>query len=186
MPARFIKQSGLQAANSQAKIANLNVLETGMHLVTADIVIGFAATATLTKALKEKKLSQLQMYEFKKECCTMLATIVVKIQERNPLKYSFYRKLASLNPQVIVAEPDTAVRMFKQVLTKLFDTKWRTTKQVDGILTEYKSFVSDMKQFHCEHFAGFKFVEDRLNASFYNVLNTQRHVNVLGLQSSFF
>ena len=49
------------------------------------------------KALKEKKLSQLQMYEFKKECCAMLATIVIKIQERSPLKYSFASKLASLD-----------------------------------------------------------------------------------------
>ena len=42
------------------------------------------------------------MYEFKKECCTVLA---------------------SLDPRLIVAEPDTMVKIFKQVLTKLVDTK---------------------------------------------------------------
>ena len=51
---KFIKQSGLQAANSPAKIANLNVLETGIHLATADIDVGYAATATLTKALRRR------------------------------------------------------------------------------------------------------------------------------------
>ena len=74
---------------------------------------------------------------------------------------------------MIVAEPDVAVKMFKQVLTKLVDTKWRTTEQADGILTQYKKCVSDMKQFHHEKFASFMLGEDRFDAFFYNVLNTQ-------------
>ena len=101
---KFIKQSELQAVNSPAKISKLNVLETGIHLATADIDVRFAATATLTKALKEKELSQLQIYEFKKECHAMLATIAPKIQERSPLKC---RTRHSCN----------------LVLTKLVDTK---------------------------------------------------------------
>ena len=40
----------------------------------------------------------------------------------------FVRKLASLDPRLIVAEPDTAVKMFKKVLMKIVDTKWRTTE----------------------------------------------------------
>ena len=48
---KFIKQSKLQAVDSPAKIAKLSVLETGIHLATADIDVGF------TKALKEKNLS---------------------------------------------------------------------------------------------------------------------------------
>ena len=51
---KFIKQSELQAANSPAKIAKLDVLETGIHLATAYIDVGFTGTATPTKALKEK------------------------------------------------------------------------------------------------------------------------------------
>ena len=47
---KFIKQSEFQAANSPSKIAKLNVLEMGIHLATADIDVGFAATAPLTKA----------------------------------------------------------------------------------------------------------------------------------------
>ena len=104
-------------------------METGIHVAPSDVDVGFAATATLTKAYKEKKLSQLQVFEFKKECCAMLAAIVTKIQERSPLKYSFARKLISLDPRLIAAEPDRAVAMFREVLTKLVDKKWRTPKQ---------------------------------------------------------
>ena len=55
---KFIKQSEMQAANSPVKIAKLNVMETGIHVAPSDVDVGFAATATLTKAYKEKKLSQ--------------------------------------------------------------------------------------------------------------------------------
>ena len=50
----FIKQSELQAANSLGKIAKLNVLETGIHLATGDIDVGFAATAILTNAFRRR------------------------------------------------------------------------------------------------------------------------------------
>ena len=61
----------------------------------------------------------------------MLEAIVTKIQERSPLKYSFARKL--INPRLIAAEPDRAVAMFREVLTKLGDKKWRTPEQTDDI-----------------------------------------------------
>ena len=111
---KFIKQSELQAANSPDKIAKLYVVETG--------------NSYTCQTVKEKKLSQLQIYEFKKEYCGILAPVVTKIQEISPLKYNFARKQAGLDPRLIVAEPDTAVKMLKQVLTILVDTKWRTTE----------------------------------------------------------
>ena len=114
------------------------------------------------------------MYKFKKECLAVLTTIVSKVQERSPLKYNSARELESLDPRLIATEPDTAVKMFKQVLTRLVDTNWRTTEMANGILTQYKKFVSEIKQFHHEKFAGFKFGDDRLDAFFSGVLNTQK------------
>ena len=55
---KFIKQSEMQAADSPVKIAKLHVMETGIHVAPSDVDVGLAATATLTKAYKEKKLSQ--------------------------------------------------------------------------------------------------------------------------------
>ena len=84
------------------------------------------------------------MYEFKKECSAMLVTFVTKIQERSQLKYNFVRKLASLNPRLIIVEPDTAVQMFKQVLTKLVDTGWRTTAaSCSNANYRYKMYIMD-------------------------------------------
>ena len=107
---KFMKRAVLEGANSAYKIAKLNVLDSATHVAPSEVDIGFAAKTTLEKVYKEKKISQLQVLEFKKECESMLATTVAKIQERSPLKYNFARKLASLDPRVMVSNPDQAIK----------------------------------------------------------------------------
>ena len=89
-----------------------------------------AAKVSLEKLLKEKKISDLQAFEFKKDCNTMLASTVAKIQERSPLKYSLARKLVCLDPQKMVATPEEAVKMFQAVLQRLIHSGWKTSCKV--------------------------------------------------------
>ena len=89
---KFMKRAVLEGAHSAYKIAKLNVLDSATHVPPSEVDIGFAAK-TLEKVYKENKISQLQVLEFRKECESMLATTVAKIQERSPLKYNFARKL---------------------------------------------------------------------------------------------
>ena len=56
-------------------ISKVNVLAIENHVAASDIDVGFAAAATVCKALKEK-ISQLQALEFRKEFATMLAVTV--------------------------------------------------------------------------------------------------------------
>ena len=53
--AKFVKRQELEAADSPYKIAKLNVLHTASHVAPSDIDIGFAAKATVDKALRGKK-----------------------------------------------------------------------------------------------------------------------------------
>ena len=152
---RFIKQSELEAANTPSKIARLDVTEAALYVKTADIDIGFAAAATVTKLSTEKKISDFQVLEYRKECGVVFAAIVTKIQERSPLKYYFARNLVSLDPRMIVAKPDTSVKKFKHVLTKLVESKWKTSTEADDILSNYKKFVSEANQYHHDKFSGF-------------------------------
>ena len=122
----IMKRAVLEGANSAYKIAKLNVLDSATHVAPSEVDIGFTAKTTLEKVYKEKKISQLQVLEFRKECESMLATTVAKIQERSPLKYNFARKLASLDPRVMVSNPDQAIKMFQEVLRRLIETRWKT------------------------------------------------------------
>ena len=63
------------------------------HVASKDINVGFAAKALIDKLIKDKKVSDLQVLEFRKECQAMLVGTVTKIQEQSPLKFSLARKL---------------------------------------------------------------------------------------------
>ena len=79
-----------------------------------------------------------------------------------------------MDPRLVAAEPDRAVAMFREVLTKLFDKKWRTAEQADQVWMQYKKLVSEVKQYHKGKFAGFTFGVDRLDTFFFEVLNRQK------------
>ena len=100
----------MEGANSAYKIAKLNVLDSATHVAPSEVDIDFDAKTTLEKVNKEKKITQLQVLEFRKECESMLATTVAKIQERSPLKYNFARKVSSLDLRVMVSNPDQAIK----------------------------------------------------------------------------
>ena len=57
----------LEGANSASKIVKLNVLDSATHVAPSEVDIVFAAKTTLEKVYKEKKISQLQVLEFRKE-----------------------------------------------------------------------------------------------------------------------
>ena len=64
---KFVKRQECEAAGFPLKISKLNVMETINHVAVSQIDVGFAAAATLSRALKEQKVSQLQALEFRKE-----------------------------------------------------------------------------------------------------------------------
>ena len=170
---KFMKRGVLEGANSAYKIAKLNLLDSATHVAPSKVDIGFATKTTLEKVYKEKKISQLQVLELRKECESMLATTVAKIQERNPLKYHFARKLASLDPRVMVSNPDQAVKMFQEVLQRLIETRWKTSEEADTVLAEYRKLVSDTKRYHLDKFSSFKITTDRLDSFLFEVLQNQ-------------
>ena len=131
---KFVKMKELQAADSPLKITKLDVLEMANHVAASEIHVGFAAADTLAKALKEEMLSQLQAFEFRKECGILLATIVAKIQEMSSLEYHFARKLLSLDPRMIVSKPENATKVFQQVIKRLTEERWTAIHQGYSVL----------------------------------------------------
>ena len=133
---KFVKREELEVADSLYKIAKLSVSHAASHVVLSEIDIGFAAKATVDKALREKRVSQLQVLEFRKECEVMLQTTVSKMQERSLLKYNLARKLVSLDPRIMVSNPDNTTKMFQQVLHILIENRWKTAEAADTVLAQ--------------------------------------------------
>ena len=170
---KFVKRQELEAADSCFKIAKFNVSHAASHVAPSDSDIGFAAKATVDKALREKKVSKLQVLKFRKECEIMLQTTVSKKQERSPLKYNLARKLVSMDPRLMVSNPDNATKMFQQVLQILTENKWKTAEEADTVLAQYRKFVFDAKKYHTSKFSSFKSGEDRLDSFLSEILQMQ-------------
>ena len=102
----------------------------------------------IDKLIKDKKVSELRVFEFKKDCEAMLVGTVSKIQEQSPLKFSLVRKLVSIDPRMIVSSPETATKMFQQVLQHLIEARWNTPGEGDIILAQYRRFVSEARKYN--------------------------------------
>ena len=170
---KFVKREELEAADSPYKITKLNVSHAASHVTPSEIDIGFAAKALVDKALREKRISQLQVLEFRKECEVMLQTTVSKVQEKSPLKYNLARKLVSMDPRLMVSNPDNATKMLQQVLQILIENRWKTPEVADTVLAQYRKFVFNAKKYHPEKFSSFKSGEDRLDSFLSETLQAQ-------------
>ena len=100
----------------------------------------------------------------------MLQTTVSKIQERSPLKYNLARKLVSMDPRLMVSNPDNATKSFQQVLQKTNGRQLK--KQTPCWLSTGSSFLMQ-KSIHTAKFSSFKSGEDRLDSFLSEILQMQ-------------
>ena len=144
------------------------------ELEAADIDVGFAAASTVSKALKEYRISQLQALEFREECATMLAVIVSKIQERSPLHFHFARKPQSFGYKSCdVKTRKVLLRCFSKFQKQLVEEKWKTNQQADSELAQFKKLMSEAKKYHYERFATYSFTQKRLDKFFSKLLENK-------------
>ena len=119
----------------------------------------FIKRAVLEGANSAYKIAKLNVLGFSYPC--------------SPLKYNFARKLASLDPRVMVSNPDQGIKMFQEVLQRLIETRWKTSEEADTVLAEYRKLVSDAKRYHLDKFSSFKITTDRLDSFLFEVLQNQ-------------
>ena len=92
----------MEPANSSAEIAKLKVSDAAVHVKPADIGVGFAATGTLAGLLRQKIVGDLEAFEFRKEHASVLAAIVIRIQEWKPSQVSLCKKTGKLGSRADV------------------------------------------------------------------------------------
>ena len=171
---KFVKRQEHEAAGgTPLKISKVNVVGIVNHVDASQIDVRFGAAATLSRALKEKIVSQLQTLEFRKECAVMLAIIVSKIKKKSS-SVQFFIKLANLDPRIMVSKPESALKMFQQVLNRLIEEKWMTNQQADAELTQYRKLIYDAKQYHLNKFTSYSFAQERLDKFLSELVDKQK------------
>ena len=59
----------------------------------------------------------------------MLKNIVLKMQEKSPLKYILVCSLGSLNPKNMIKNKTDSIKMFTRVINKLYVKKHLSSKE---------------------------------------------------------
>ena len=63
------------------------------------------AQQLINSALSKKKVSEMQLMEFKMECKSFLQALVKKMLSKSPLKYCLVQSLVSLSPSYMKEQP---------------------------------------------------------------------------------
>nr|CAD7200137.1 unnamed protein product [Timema douglasi] len=126
-----------------AKLLSIDTKKSENLILSKNIDVGFA-----TKRLLEETaiiVTERQKLEFIHECRSILTTMIVKLQERSPLKQKAVRGLSSLDPCVIQHSPQLGQKRFPFLLEELNHTNIINDVLAENAKKEYLHFCKFKK-----------------------------------------
>ncbi|XP_070398050.1 uncharacterized protein [Nothobranchius furzeri] len=102
---RFVKREILKDI-SPLQLVKLDVGDKNNWVPLQDVTLGLGAESVLKELQQQKKIGELTVLEFRKDCIKMLSTIIQKVQDKSPLKYPPVRQVACLDPRRMYSDPD--------------------------------------------------------------------------------
>lgn len=117
-------------------------------------------TATKT-LLSSSAASDTKKLQFRKDCIALIKGILMKLQERSPLKYMFVRSLSCLIPKNILEKGGT--EKFERIADKLYALKQIDSKEADHAKLQMEDFIANVANVHREEFINFNVSEIRLD-----------------------
>ncbi len=172
----FITKSALEKASTPYKLCKIDVTVKGNNcLPISEIKLPTAVKSML----KKLKLSADQKQSFIKEFRNLLIGMIVKIQERTPLKYPLVRGAASLSPVRMVTKGEESVLLFESLVDTMYEHKRLSSKEGDEVKQQYKSFLEMVVQPNVDKFRNFNFKKDRFDTFMYSFLGGNNDYKLL-------
>ena len=82
---RCIKEEVIHTLENVTVLTALPLSDKSKHLLNSKVGLGFVTECIVTKLKKDKKISELQLLEFKSECKAILLTFCEKFLSKSPL-----------------------------------------------------------------------------------------------------
>ena len=76
-------------------------------------------------------------------------------------------------------KPESAVKMFQQVLNRLIEEKWKIVHQADAECTHYRKFISETSKYHHNKFSSYSFAQERVDKFLSELLDNQKEYEEL-------
>ena len=102
-------------------------------------------------------LKQEEKRKFLRECSCSIISLLKKLQERSPLRFTLCRNASSLSQNNMIGDEDGSVLKFKGYSEKLSKLKLLTTDKADAAKNEYDNYIQHEAQLHKEEFVEFNF-----------------------------
>lgn len=151
----------IQSAGS--KLFSIDMDDKNVYLTYSKVDIGFSTDRALKVAVKEKKLSDRQVMEFKIDCRNFITKLIKKLLDKCPVTYSLVRNLSMLNPKEMLSNGDLCKVKLKRTLTYLVNCNRLPERDCDEIISQYTNFLDNIPSIGSEIFAGFNPYEDRVD-----------------------
>jgi len=172
----IIKPEVLEKANTSLKLVKLDVTKSE-NTLPAELI----KLPTATKSKLAEMPNDQRKRAFKSNSKSMLVALILKIQERCPLRYAIARFASSLSPENILNKRDLCVRFYEKLCDRLYESSWLGSKDADKAKQEYASFVKSANSSLRLEFLTFDPKIDRLDHFYRKVLDVGHFKNCWGV-----
>ena len=153
----------MQKVNSGSALCKLDLTDRKNIILCNKINIGCGATKVINNKIRTETATPREISKYKEECVTFLSTVLHKMFDQSPLKYSFTRYASSLSPTNMASKPDISANCFKSLCYSLNEVIKLSTKDSDIGFQEYKNFLQNVV-FVSTEFKSYDRTESRLES----------------------
>lgn len=169
---KFIKPDILAESDSVEKLAALDVCKKENYLTYKKVDVGINTEKALREA-GSAGVSEKQVMDFRMQAREFLCETCKKILLKCPLSYLLVRKLSSLDPTEIAANPEACRARFKYVLVCLKNAQ-KIGDECDLVFEQYNKFIDSVNDIGIEKFANFSRHVDRVDEFYANNLSNEQ------------
>ena len=155
----FIRKEVMIEANTPHKLIKIDVEEVQNRLPVDMVNPGTAVKAIL----RSKEITDGAKHQFRKDCVAFLTNLILKLQERSPLKYLIVRCSSSLSPVNMVQNQQKATSQFASLVEKLHQVDHVLPSVADSAKEEFEKFLSSLDAPTKEEFLQFDFSKSRVD-----------------------
>ena len=155
----IFKKDALDKANTIVKKMSLKWLsDSKNHLEDGLVDVGAATKDILDRTQVSNEKKEL----LKRDCKSLVLNILLKLQERSPLKCCILRNSSALCPRNMVRLSEESSFHFRTLVDKLYSLRKITVSTADNAKGQYDELLKAVKFEHKERFLKFNFSNDRL------------------------
>lgn len=173
---KFIKSNVLNKCETALQLVQVDICNSSNHVNLSMIELGFRVDRLLAVAKKQSSVNDGTLMAFRAECRDFLKAVVLKLQDKSPLKYTLVRNITFLNPKTM-GEKDKSIQKMKKVLLYCQGVKRFDDVTCDKVLSEFRNFL-DSSAGECGSKA-FDPMTQRLDSWFYDALAGKAEFQVL-------